>query len=168
VENATKIAKFFDDAYKSPQSVIVIDDIERILEYVRIGPRFSNAIMQTLLVYFKKVPPRDKKLLIIGTTSQPSVLKELDIYDAFNAVLKVPNIKTEQELTNVLKDLEFLDEAQIKKVMSALGNNIDIGIKKLLLIVEMAKQGDSANAFERFINYITDYGISNSTSFELQ
>jgi len=36
------------------------------------------------------------------------------------------------------------------------------------LIVEMAKQGDSSNAFERFINYITEYGISNSTSYELQ
>jgi vesicle-fusing ATPase len=27
-------------------SMIVLDDIERLLEYVAIGPRFSNAILQ--------------------------------------------------------------------------------------------------------------------------
>jgi len=167
VGKCTKIAKFFDDAYKSPLSVIVVDDIERILEYVRIGPRFSNAIMQTLLVYFKKVPPKDKKLLIIGTTSQPALLKELDIYDAFNATLKVPNIKTEQEFINVLSELDFLDENQIKQVVPALGNGINIGIKKLLLIVEMAKQVDQGNALEQFISYITEYGISNNTSIDI-
>jgi len=153
-----KIAKFFDDAYKFSHSLIIIDDIERILEYARIGPRFSNAIMQTLLVYCKTVPPKGKKLLIIGTTSQPSILKELDMNDVFTAELKVPNIKTEHELINVLKDLDFLNELQIKKVIDTLGNNIDIGIKKLLLIAEMAKQGDPANAFERFVNYITICG----------
>lgn len=31
---------------QSPLSVIVLDDIERLLEYVAIGPRFSNAVLQ--------------------------------------------------------------------------------------------------------------------------
>ena len=46
----------FEDAYKSPQSVIVVDDIERLLDYVPIGPRFSNTVLQCLLVLFKKAP----------------------------------------------------------------------------------------------------------------
>jgi hypothetical protein len=36
----------FEDAYKSPISIIILDDIERLLEYVAIGPRFSNAVLQ--------------------------------------------------------------------------------------------------------------------------
>jgi hypothetical protein len=40
---------------QSPQSIIVLDDIERLVEYVAIGPRFSNTILQTLLVLLKKV-----------------------------------------------------------------------------------------------------------------
>jgi hypothetical protein len=36
----------FEDAYRSPLSVIILDDIERLLEYVPIGPRFSNTILQ--------------------------------------------------------------------------------------------------------------------------
>lgn len=42
---------------QSPLSMVVLDDIERLLEYVGIGPRFSNTILQTLLVLLKKQPP---------------------------------------------------------------------------------------------------------------
>ena len=35
----------------------MLDDIERLLEFVPIGPRFSNTILQTLLVLLKKQPP---------------------------------------------------------------------------------------------------------------
>lgn len=30
----------------------------RLLEYVNIGPRFSNVILQTLLVLIKRIPPK--------------------------------------------------------------------------------------------------------------
>lgn len=51
-----KIVKTFDDAYKSPLSLIVLDDIERLIEFIHIGPRFSNNILQTILVLLKKRP----------------------------------------------------------------------------------------------------------------
>ncbi|XP_009621247.2 vesicle-fusing ATPase-like [Nicotiana tomentosiformis] len=38
-----QIVKVFEDAYKSPLSIVVLDGIERLLEYVAIGPRFSKA-----------------------------------------------------------------------------------------------------------------------------
>lgn len=40
---------------QSPQSIVILDDVERLVEYVAIGPRFSNTILQTLLVLIKKV-----------------------------------------------------------------------------------------------------------------
>ncbi len=51
------VKKVFDDAYKSELSCIVIDDIERLLDYVAIGPRFSNLVLQSLLVLLRKLPP---------------------------------------------------------------------------------------------------------------
>ena len=41
-------------AWQSPMSIVVLDDIERLLEYVPIGPRFSNGILQVLLSVKKK------------------------------------------------------------------------------------------------------------------
>jgi hypothetical protein len=47
----------FDDAYKSTLSCIILDDIETLLDYVAIGPRFSNLVLQALKVLLKQLPP---------------------------------------------------------------------------------------------------------------
>ena len=51
------LLQVFDDAYKSSLSCVILDDIERLLDYVPIGPRFSNLVLQALLVLLKKLPP---------------------------------------------------------------------------------------------------------------
>ncbi len=76
---SSQITKVFEDAYKSPLSVIILDDIERLLEYVAIGPRFSNVVLQTLLVLIKRMPPFGRKLLVIGTTSQGDVSESMGL-----------------------------------------------------------------------------------------
>ena len=56
--SSTPLFQVFDDAYKSQLSCVVVDDIERLLDYVPIGPRFSNLVLQALLVLLKKPPPK--------------------------------------------------------------------------------------------------------------
>jgi vesicle-fusing ATPase len=99
----------FNDAYKSPFSVIVVDSIERILDWVNIGPRFSNSVLQTLLVLLKKPPPKDRKLLILGTTSQKHVLEQMDMMEGFNSDIYVPNITAYPSVGIVLKVI-FVNE----------------------------------------------------------
>jgi vesicle-fusing ATPase len=79
----SRITKVFEDAYKSKASIIIVDDIERHLEYVPIGPRFSNAVLQALIVLFKKKPPQGRKLLVIGTTSKHNIIKDMGFFDFF-------------------------------------------------------------------------------------
>lgn len=75
LDKINAIVKIFEDAYKSPLSLIVLDDLERLIEFIHIGPKFSNHILQTLIVLIKKRPPNpDRKLLIIGTTSLLTIL----------------------------------------------------------------------------------------------
>ena len=79
---AGRISAIFQDAYKSPLSMIILDDLERLVEYVRLGPRFSNAVLQALLVLIKKVPPTEgRKLMIVATTSQRNAMEELGLMD---------------------------------------------------------------------------------------
>ena len=47
------LTRVFHDAAKSPLSAIFLDDLERLIEYVAVGPRFSNVILQTLLTLLK-------------------------------------------------------------------------------------------------------------------
>ncbi|KAF1744903.1 LOW QUALITY PROTEIN: hypothetical protein MXB_2988, partial [Myxobolus squamalis] len=104
----TEIAKchylkeVFDDACKSELSCLVIDNIERILEYVSIGPRFSNSVLQTLMVLLNKRLPNNHKLLVIGTTSCISVMEEMGITQIFTRTLNVPQITDIKEIETVV------------------------------------------------------------------
>ena len=54
----TNLLQVFEDAYRSSLSCIVVDNIERLLDYGPIGPRYSNLTLQALLVLLKKLPPQ--------------------------------------------------------------------------------------------------------------
>ncbi|KAA8526830.1 hypothetical protein F0562_008941 [Nyssa sinensis] len=132
-----RIVKVFEDAYKSPLSIIILDDIERLLEYVAIGPRFSNLISQTLLVLLKRLPPKGKNVQVIGTTSEVAFLDSVGICDAFSVTYRVPILKTE-DAKKVLHQLNVFSEDDIDAAAEALN---DMPIKKLYMVVEMAAQG---------------------------
>lgn len=151
-----KITKVFEDSYKSPLSVIVVDDIERILEYVPIGPRFSNAILQTLLVLFKRIPPKGRKLFVIGTASRREVLQEMDFLDCFSALLPAPVIKNYAEFKNALAELKLVDESELHKAASTFTAE-SFTIKKLIMITEMARQGDKSGILDRFTKLMLEY-----------
>jgi len=72
-QKIAQLHKIFSDSYKSPLSVIVVDSIERLLggslsstlrhmnltpDWNPIGPRFSNGVLQALVVLFGKRPPK--------------------------------------------------------------------------------------------------------------
>ena len=57
VQKVQHLNKTFTDAYKSPLNIVVVDNIERIIDWVPIGPRFSNAVLQALMVLLRKQPP---------------------------------------------------------------------------------------------------------------
>lgn len=50
--------KVFTDAYKSPLNIIIVDNIERIIEWGPIGLRYSNSVLQALMVLINKKPPK--------------------------------------------------------------------------------------------------------------
>ncbi|GMJ14678.1 N-ethylmaleimide sensitive factor [Hibiscus trionum] len=138
------IVKVFEDAYKSPLSIIILDDIERLLEYVAIGPRFSNLISQTLLVLLKRLPPKGKKLLVFGTTSEVGFLDSVGVCDAFSVTYHLPTLKT-ADAKKVLEQLNVFAEEDVNAAAEALN---DMPIKKLYMLIEMAAQGEQGGAAE--------------------
>lgn len=132
------LAKVFDDATKSPLSIILLDDIERLLDYVSIGPRFSNVVLQALLVLLKRIPPKGHKLLVIGTTSEANVLQEMAITSTFNVVLTTP-LLSQNDIRRVLTKQSVFAEHEVSSAVALLP--LQIGIKRLLMLLEMARQG---------------------------
>ncbi len=154
------ITRVFQDSYKSDFSIIVVDSIERLLDYVPIGPRFSNTLLQTLLVLLQKYPPKGRKLLILATTDHKSVLDEMGMMDAFNADIFVPNVTKIEEIISVLNSVKTFSEADTRYLCQSLprmlgeDKRISLGIKKLIMIMEMASQ--DPNPTEKFLSVLLE------------
>ncbi|CAI5487866.1 unnamed protein product [Closterium sp. Naga37s-1] len=119
------IAKVFDDAYKSAFSIVILDDIERLFEYVSIGPRFSNLVLQSLLVLVKRLPPEGHKLYVIATTSLPEDLQQaMHLSSSFNTVLTVPTL-SRIETKAALRELEVFEADDIDTAVDALHSTVE-------------------------------------------
>lgn len=153
------ITRTFEDAYRSPLSIIILDDIERIVEYAPIGPRFSNSLLQTILVLLKRRPPNPQcRLFVIGTTSADDFLQTMGVLQAFDVSLHVPalsvcdamcairaaKVKRAADATPYALDtLDTLDtlHAQIQdKLAERFGNSVPI--KKMLQWLELLEMPD--------------------------
>lgn len=149
------ISQMFQDSYKSPLNVLVLDSIEDVLDWVNIGPRFSNPVLQTLKVFLMKMPPKERRLIVLCTSSQRHVLESLDLLKCFNQEIYVPNVSSLQDLMHVFEDVNFLEGQQerheaIHRIESESGSSVlGIGIKKVLFNIEASKtaKGNPADVF---------------------
>lgn len=152
-----QIKKIFDDAYKSPLSCIIVDDIERLLDYVPIGPRFSNLVLQALLVLMKKAPPKGHKLLIIATTTRKDVLQEMEMLNTFNNIIHVSNISNGNQMVEVVDNLDVFSKEEMERLAKRVnGKSLWIGIKKLLVLVEMVRQIEDATKIDKLISILEE------------
>ena len=149
----TSIYNTFEDGYKSPYSIIILDNIEKLIEYIRVGPRFSNLLLQTLRVFIKKLPPKKgKKMLIIGTTSCASQLEDLDIVQDFDRRIKIPNL-TKTEILNVLKNYQCQEEDR-EKIATLVQN---LPIKQLCFLIDRALQKNPVLQYKNFADEYREY-----------
>ena len=140
------IQKVFEDAYKSPLSVIVIDNIERILAWSSIGPRFENGVLQALMILLKKLPPKGRRLLCLATTAERSIMQQLDLFAYFDADIAVPTVGTYEELAYIMQQSGSFSERDMQASMQQLqglaggSERVNVGIKRVLKGIETANQ----------------------------
>jgi vesicle-fusing ATPase len=153
-----QIRRIFDDAYRSSMSCILVDNIERLLDYGPIGPRYSNLTLQAILVLLNKNPPKGKRLLVICTTSRKEVLQQMEMISAFTDVLHVGNLTQPKHFRAILKQNQLFNDTETEKIIQKLEGykKISIGIKKLLGLLDMIKQMGSQNRVAKFIGKLED------------
>ena len=150
----SSIYNTFEDGYKSPYSIIILDNIEKLIEYIRIGPRFSHLLLQTLTVYIKKLPPKKgKKMLIIGTTSMSSQMEDLGLVECFDKRIQIPNL-TKKEILNVLKNYKCQAEEDREKIANLVQS---LPIKKLLFLIDRALQKNQVLQYKSFADEYREF-----------
>ena len=142
------ISKIFDDAYRTPLSFVVLDNIERMIEYTPSGPRFSNPILQAILVLAKRLPPNeDRRIVVVGTTSEERMLDDLHIEQVFKEIIEVKPLRTAAEIEAVLRS-KGINQAELSRRIAA--EAVDIPIQKLLITLVRAMQSEEGFSLEAF------------------
>lgn len=154
-----EIIKIFNSAYISPLSIVIIDDIERLIDYVSVGMRFSNMILQCLLVHIKKQPPNGHKIFIICTSKydKNSILNDLSIIDNITLFEQIDKINNLEQLIYILEQLKCFNDNEIQilnNICNSIHNSIHIGIKKLYMIIEMCMQYPEIIRINEFIKLL--------------
>ncbi|KDR16531.1 Vesicle-fusing ATPase 1, partial [Zootermopsis nevadensis] len=159
-----QIRKVFDEAYRSQLSCILVDDIEGLLDYGPLdygplGPRYSNLMLQTLLDLLKREPPNGRKLLILCTSSSREMLEDLKILSAFTDVLHVPNLSQPDQVMAVLEESDVFTKKDLSALsQKILGHRVFIGIKKLLALIDMARQTEEPYRVMKFLSELEEEG----------
>lgn len=125
-------------------------------------------VLSTELVYLHKLASctQDRRLLILSTTSNRSMLTEMDAMDAFATTVRVPAITTLRQLEKVLADVEmFRTPQELQRAVELLRqagldgeDKLAIGVKRLLSLVEMCRQ-DQDSAVDKLVTELVGWGI---------
>ncbi|EMC95562.1 hypothetical protein BAUCODRAFT_34311 [Baudoinia panamericana UAMH 10762] len=147
IQKIQHLSKSFTDAYKSPLNVLVLDNIELLVDWVPVGPRFSSAVLAAIKGLMENKPPKGRPLLILATTSERTVLQQLQLN--FMMQIAVPNVMTARELAGVMLDESMegaFSEADVERAIGEIrevtggGEGVNVGIKKVLLSMQTAMQ----------------------------
>lgn len=165
IQKIQYIQKVFTDAYKSPQNVLVLDNIELLIDWVPVGPRFSASVLAALKGMMQNKPPKGRPLLIFATTSSRSVLQQLQL--DFSAQIPVPNVQTQSELAVIMKQSGVFSDSDINRAIGEIeettgSKTINVGVSSILLAIQTAKQDQDKTG--RFAEVVSEMCADNAVN----
>jgi len=151
------LQKIFTDAYKSPLNILVIDNIELLIDWVPVGPRFSQGVLAALKGFMTNRPPKGRPLLIFATTSSRSVLQQLEL--GFMAQIAVPTVQKPQELGYIMHESgAFAGPQEIDSALAIIrdttgSETVGVGVQQALLAIQTSiKDQDKVGRFAEIIS----------------
>ena len=84
----------------------------------------------------KKPPNPERKLFIVGTTSQEDILESLEIVSCFNVRREIPAVSTADQVVSILNNFKCA-QTEVQQIAQNY-HYPRTPIKKLLLAVELA------------------------------
>lgn len=139
-----QMQRTFSDADKSPSSIILLDNIENIIEYIDSAPpRFVAPVLSAMRAMITTSPPKNRRRLVIATTSERGVLDTFGVLKSFDAQIPIPNIESLNELGSVLQGLQVegsVIKATLDELYSGAGKTISVGVKTVVWAVATSQE----------------------------
>lgn len=159
------LQKTISDALLSKNSIVVLDSIERMIEFVPIGPRFSTSILSSIIDILNTAESTNN-LLVIGTTDTPKVLDDLGMGKYFDLKIPINTITRREQVLVVLNEAALpsftgngaiLNVSDAQEMMLVLPESFSIGIKQLIQIIGFCSSaeenvaGEFAKMMQQFV-----------------
>ncbi len=74
----------FEQGYKTDSFILILDSIERIIEYSKLGNIYNNKILQVVYTLLNKIIDNNKKVAIIMTSSNNNLMEQLEFFSMSN------------------------------------------------------------------------------------
>jgi vesicle-fusing ATPase len=150
-----EIRDVFENAYKSLESAIVIDDLDAIIEFSPYGPRFASKILQAVLVLLKCLPYLGHRLAVFVTTSRREALRVIGVTSKyFSQEISLRPLVSLEEVEVVAREMsgsviEFTGEKRIRAERFFGGEQKnEISIKRALEAIDLAAFEGKGKAIE--------------------
>lgn len=83
--------------------------------------------------------------MIFATTTERTVLTQLDLFSRFDAEIAVPNVNTQAELAHILQESGAFSDRDLQRAIGEIqeitgSTDVGVGIKQILTAINTAKQ----------------------------
>lgn len=152
--------KIFDDGAKSPLSVVIVDNIEGLIEYNPVGPRFSNFIVQAIRDLVSQPLKMGRRMLVLATTSCREALTDQNLTQAFSWHIHVGMLSKVGHVMTVLEEDGRFNSEELQQIERSITNqNICIGIKHLLDLIDLVAKNDPIYRVPTFLAKLEEVGM---------
>jgi vesicle-fusing ATPase len=139
-------------------SVIIMDEIELLIDYSSVGPRFSINMLGAFRALLQRDPPKGRKRMIVATTSERSALSQLNLISRFTREIAVPNIADWNEFWGLMMASRLLQEAVAKRIFKGMrdryGEYVSVGVKYVMMAIVLASRVSEELAVDAFMNHL--------------
>lgn len=142
---ALELQSIYEDACKSPYSVIVFDDIDLLVKSFQGGARFSTSILQTIRLIMRSSPPH--KLAIFVTTSDPKAMSAIGLNSsAYDFEINLKPLQNSSEASVVVKAITNTQTCSLN--LDSLLTNNPVPIKKFIQAIDFVMTNSNGNITE--------------------
>jgi vesicle-fusing ATPase len=109
-----QIYEIFEQGYKTESFVLILDSVEKIIEYSKLGNIYNNKILQSIYTILSKIVEYPKSIIVILTSSNKNLMGSLELNSLCNYTYQISDISTPN--TNNKPVSEYFKEKKFKKI----------------------------------------------------
>lgn len=110
----TQMYDIFEQGYKSESFVLILDSIEKLIEYSKLGNIYNNKILQTIYTLLCKIVEPTKKIVVILTSSNKQLMMGLELNTICNYTYQLMDTST-SKTDNKMASEYFRDKKFVKE-----------------------------------------------------